>query len=356
MSLQSLGYNARLEQFRTDNNLTSFDVGRVVAEHRERYTVATESGEVDAEITGNLLFTAAGRADFPAVGDWVAITVYDSGSALIHHIFPRSSTIARQAVGQHGEIQIIATNVDVGIIVQAADRDFNLNRLDRYLTLCHTSKVLPVAVITKTDLSDAAAVAGMVEAIGRRHPALPVVALSNLTGHGMERLKEFTGPGKTVCLLGSSGAGKSSLINNLSGRAVMHTDAISQTTGKGRHVTTFRHLVVLEEGGVVIDNPGMREVGIADESDGLENTFTQIVELAGECHYRDCTHTTEKGCAVLAALESGVIAPEAYNNYLNLLKEKEWFESTAAEKREKDRQFGKMMKNFKKGKNDKRLR
>jgi ribosome biogenesis GTPase len=350
MDINDLGYNPVFEQFRIDNGLTDFVVGRVIAEHKERYTVGTGSAELDAEITGNLRFSAAGREDFPAVGDWVALTVYGSDFGIIHHVFPRFSIISRQAVGHAGEIQVIATNVDSAFLVQAVDRDFNINRLERYLTICHSAKVQPIVVLTKTDLVDSIDLSEIKESIAQRIPTIPVITVSNATHEGLDRVQQLIKKGKTYCMLGSSGVGKSTLINNLRGENVMQTDLISTSTGKGRHVTTHRELVVLEGGGILIDNPGMREVGVTDVADGLSATFDSIFEHAKACKYHDCSHTTEAGCAVIDAVRNGQIDQKSYENYLKMNKEKDFFESSAAERRKRDKDFGKMLKNYKKGK------
>lgn len=298
MRLEDLGYNETIEEFRTENNLSSFEIGRVIAEHKERYVVRTEKGEFEAEITGNLRFTSKSRIDFPAVGDWIALTTYEPDSAIIHQILPRFSLISRTAVGQYGEIQIIATNIDYALIIQAVDRDFNLNRLERYLTICNSSKVEPVIVLSKTDLIDEAQLNDIVKTIRDRIKDIPVFTISNLAENGYESISGFIKKGKTYCMLGSSGVGKSTLTNNLSGKTVMKTDAISLNTKKGRHVTSHRELIVLEDGGILIDNPGMREVGIADSSGGLETTFEQMIGLSENCRFKDCTHTGELGCGI----------------------------------------------------------
>lgn len=348
MTLEDLGYNAALENFRVEHDLTGFEIGRVISEHKERYEVKTAAGEFLAEITGNMRFTAKSREDFPAVGDWVALSTYDSDFAIIHKILPRFSTIKRQAVAQFGEVQIIGTNIDYAFLVQAADRDFNINRLERYLTICYTSKVKPVILLTKTDLIDEARVAELVNSITQRISGVPVFPVSNETKKGYEVIYTFLERGKTYCMLGSSGVGKSTLLNNLSGRSVMKTDIISESTNRGKHVTTHRELLVLENGGILIDNPGMREVGIADTGGGLETTFDTILTLAEGCRFKDCTHTIELGCAVLEAVNEGKLDKAAYQNYLKMEKERRHFELTTAEKRKKDKIFGKLMKNYKK--------
>lgn len=348
MKLEDFGYDNRIEKLRTEGNLKDFEIGRVASEHKERYIVKTEKGEFEAEITGNLRFSAKSREDFPAVGDWVALTIYDFDFSIIHKILPRFSIISRQAVGQFGEIQIIATNIDYALLVQAVDRDFNINRLERYLTICYSSKVSPIIVLTKTDLINEQAKAEIIESISQRIKNIPVFAISNETQDGYEALKVIIEKGKTFCMLGSSGVGKSTLLNNLSGRQVMRTDAISQSTNKGRHVTSYRELIVLENGGILVDNPGMREVGIVDTASGLETTFDIIFSLSQNCKFKDCTHTNETGCSVLKAVEGGEIDESSYRNYLKMEKEKNHFESSVIERRKKDKDFGKMLKNYKK--------
>ncbi len=348
MKLADIGYTKELEQYRIENNLKDFDAGRIISEHKERYIVLTEQGESEAEITGNLRYTAQSREDFPAVGDWVALSIFDHGISIIHKIFPRFSIISRQSVGQSGEIQIIAANIDHAFLVQAADRDFNINRLERYLSICYASKVNPIIVLTKTDLNQEQKVSEIMDNIARRITNVPVIPVSNTTHAGYDTLKKTFEKGKTYCLLGSSGAGKSTLLNNLSGKTIMKTDAISSSTNKGRHITSHRELIILDNGAMLIDNPGMREVGITDSTNGLETTFEKIINLSSCCKFKDCTHTTEAECSILQALERGEIDKSSYDNYLKLAKEKAFFESTLAERKKKDKNFGKMLKTYKK--------
>ncbi|MEZ5082965.1 MAG: ribosome small subunit-dependent GTPase A [Bacteroidales bacterium] len=348
MTLEDLGYNEELEYYRKVNNLASFGVGRVISEHRERYIVKTVENEYDAEIIGNLRFTAHKRSEFPAVGDWVTISQYDEDKVLIHSIFPRKTIIERQAVGKHGEKQIIAANIDFAFIVQAVDWDFNINRIERYLTICNASNVKPIIILNKIDLINDAELSNLISKVRERVKEIPVIAISNESKKGIEELKEWIVKGKTYCLLGSSGVGKSTLLNNLSGKQLMRTNTISASTNKGRHITSHREMLVLENGGILIDNPGMREVGIVDSTVALEMTFEAISQLSRDCKFKDCTHTTEIKCAVLEALSKGEIGRNFYENYLKMEKEKEHFESTISEKRKKDRDFGKMIKHFKK--------
>jgi ribosome biogenesis GTPase len=352
MTLEDLGYNATLENYRKEENLLSFEVGRVIAEHKERYIVSNAKDEYEAEIIGKLLFTAKSRIDFPAVGDWVAFAKHDESKALIHAIVPRKTFISREEVGKFGEKQIIAANIDYALIVQAVDRDFNINRLERYLSISYSAKVEPIIVLSKIDLINDKELEELIDRIKKRIQEVPIITISNETKVGYQNLQTYLEKGKTFCLLGSSGVGKSTLINNLVGKTKMKTDTISLSTKKGRHVTSHRELVVLENGGILIDNPGMREVGIADTTNGLENVFDDISQLASQCKFTDCTHIHEKGCAVLLAVEEGGIDRPSYENYLKMKKEKIRFQLSVAEKRKKDKDFGKMIKNFKKLKKD----
>lgn len=348
MKLEDLGYNNKLEKSRIDNKLNDFVIARVTLEHKERYIVKTELGEFEAEITGNLRFSSKSREDFPAVGDWVAITIYDSDFSIIHKILPRYSVISRQSIGKFGEIQIIATNIDYALIIQAADRDFNINRLERYLTICNSAKVSPIILISKYDLIDEYRLSNIIENIKTRINKVPIITISNKSQSGYKELINIIEKGKTYCMLGSSGVGKSTLLNNLSGKSLMRTDSISQSTNKGRHITTHRELIILENGGILVDNPGMREVGIADSTSGLEITFNLIMQYAENCRFKDCTHTNEIGCSVIDAVQKGNIDRASYENYLKMEKEKDYFESSVIERRKKDKDFGKMLKNYKK--------
>jgi len=350
MTLDDLGYNVDLKNHRIEQGLDSFGVGRVISEYKERYIVKTTENEYEAEIVGNLRFTVKNRYDFPAVGDWVAISEYDENKVFIHAIFPRKTIIERQAVGKFGEIQIIASNIDFALIVQAVDRDFNINRIERYLTICNASNVKPIIILSKIDLINDLQLKDIQDNIKERIKLVPIVAISNETENGYERLNEIFAKGKTYCLLGSSGVGKSTLLNNISGKALMNTNSISTSTKKGRHITSHRELIILKNGGILIDNPGMREVGIADTSSGLEITFNTIVELSQNCKFKDCTHIHENGCAILKAIERGEIVKDSYQNYLKMEREKTHFESTFTEKRKKDKDFGKMIKNYNKDK------
>lgn len=355
MTPEELGYNDTFAAFRREQNLSNFEVGRIISEHKERYIVITEKGEFEAEITGKMRFTANDRSDFPAVGDWVALTAYSDEYAIIHAIFPRQSVIQRQAVGQFGEVQIIAANIEFALITQAADRDFNINRIERFLTICNSARVEPIIILSKTDLVDETGLNLLLSELNSRIKNIAVIPVSNQTKDGLDRLRAVLKKAKSYCLIGSSGAGKSTLINNLAGKEVLKTGSVSSSTHKGRHTTNNRELIILENGSIVIDNPGMREVGIADTTDGIETTFEAIIQTSKECKFIDCAHIHDKGCAVIAAVEKGIIEKSSYENYLKMRREKLRFQTSIAEKRKKERVFGKISKEIMKSRKQKKF-
>ena len=348
MNLLDLGFNNDLTAYLRDNQLSNFSIGRVTQEHRERYIVSDGENEYEAEITGNLRFSATSRADFPAVGDWVTMTIYDSDQAIIHKILPRKSVLERQAVGKFGEIQIISANIDVAFIIQAINNNFSINRLERYLTICYSANIEPVLVISKIDLSTEKEIRDAISNLEKRDKKVKYILLSNITLKGLDQILNFIQTGRTYCVVGSSGVGKSTLINNLLKKNILKTGQISHSTNKGRHVTDHRELFVLENGGIIIDTPGMRELGMIDNSEGIKTTFQEIFDISFKCKFPDCNHINETGCAVIEALNNGTIDRESYDNYQKIHKEQERFQTTLAEKRKKDKVFGKMIKNYNK--------
>jgi ribosome biogenesis GTPase len=348
MTIKDLGLTDDIITYLKENNLADFSLGRITREHRERYIVSTGDKEYEAEITGNLRFSASSRADFPAVGDWVTITVYDSDSAIIHKILPRRSILERQSVGQYGEKQIISTNIDVAFIIQSIDNNFSINRLERYLLICYSANIKPVMVISKIDLSTEGVIINAIKELQTRDKEIEYILLSNLTRQGLDQILDYLQKGKTYCVVGSSGVGKSTLINNLLKKDILKTGQISTSTKKGRHITDHRELFILENGGIIIDTPGMRELGITDNIEGIRTTFQEIYSLSLKCKFPDCQHINEKGCAVIEALNKGTIDIDSLDNFKKLRREQQRFQTTVAEKHKKDREFGKMIRNYKK--------
>jgi ribosome biogenesis GTPase len=349
--MKELGYAGRIAELLGPLNLASSQVGRVIVEHKERYVVQTLQGAFKAEITGNLRYSASQRQDFPAVGDWVKLTMMDEETAIILEVLPRFSLFERRAVGKTGESQIIATNIDLVFIVQSVGHDFNLNRMERYLALCSSSGIDAIILLTKTDLSGSSEVAGLVSETESRIKNIPVVAISNETLNGFDRLNELMEPYLTYCFLGSSGVGKSTIINHLLGNELLKTSSISSSTNKGKHTTSQRELIILPNKSIVIDTAGMREIGMTDNEEGIELTYDQITDLSHHCRFHDCTHTNETDCAVLDALEKGGLSEAVYENYQKLKREQAHFSSTAADKKRKDKELGKLIKSFKSKKN-----
>ena len=292
---------------------------RVAVEHRGAYTLIASRGEVAAEVTGKLRHAAAERSDLPAVGDWVAIDPAPAdGSAPIRAVLPRRSVFSRKVAGFQVEEQIIAANIDVVFVVSALDADLNLRRIERYLTLAWESGATPVVVLTKSDISPD--VAGALTEVAAIAAGAEVHAVSALEVRELEGLRPYLDGNRTVALLGSSGVGKSTLINTLLGSEVMVTKEI-RWDGKGRHTTTHRQLIPLPGGGALIDTPGMRELQLWDGDAGVDLAFRDIAELAAGCRFSDCSHEHEPGCAVLQAVQGGALAPERLASYRKQVRE-----------------------------------
>ncbi|MDI6907983.1 MAG: ribosome small subunit-dependent GTPase A [Thermoanaerobacterales bacterium] len=319
MDLNLLGWNSFYARHYQPFKEQGFAVGRVTTEYRHLYQVLSEHGEFLAEVSGKMRYASPDAEGFPAVGDWVVFTARDEGKATVHAVLPRRSKFSRKVAGRQCAEQVVAANIDTVFLVNALNRDFNLRRIERYLTLAWESGADPVVVLSKTDLcQDVDVKKAAVEAIAF---GVPVHAISNLTGEGLEELRPYLGRGRTVALLGSSGAGKSSLINRLTGEEIQRVQETRPDDDRGRHTTTQRRMIFLPQGGIIIDTPGMRELQLWGSDQGLQDTFQDIEELARRCRFTDCRHQNEPGCAVIAALRDGTLDQSRYGNYVKLQKE-----------------------------------
>ena len=324
LTLTELGWDkTRAEQFEP-HAAAGMIPGRVAVQHRGAYDVLTENGELRCDVAGRLYDESSSPADLPAVGDWVALTPRpDERAGTIQAILPRRTKFSRKTAWQAAEEQVAAANVDVVFIVTSLNEDINLRRLERYLILTRESGADPVILLTKSDLGSSPD--ATLEEVRSIAFEVPVHAVSSVTGDGLDAVRAYLRPGVTAALLGSSGVGKSTLINRLLGEELLATREI-RGDGRGRHTTTRRELVQLANGALVIDTPGMRELQLWVADDGLEASFTDVTSLFEHCRFSDCRHESEPGCAVKAALADGTLEPERWQSYLQLQAELEHLE------------------------------
>jgi ribosome biogenesis GTPase len=325
LSLSDFGWNEHFKEHFEPHAGEGLIPGRVAAEHRGAYAVYTEDGDRSAELAGRLRHDALERNDLPAVGDWVVLQPLPEGRAVVHAVLPRLSKFSRTvASDQHrvsGE-QVLAANVDTVFLVTSLNHDLNARRLERYLVTAWESGAAPAILLNKADLCPAeerTALLAEVEAVAF---GVPVHTVSAVTGEGLEELEAYLAPGRTVVLLGSSGVGKSTLVNRLAGRELLATQEI-RSDGRGRHTTSHRELVILPGGGLVLDTPGLRELQLFEGSEGMDEAFEDVASLASECRFSDCAHESEPGCAVAAAIADGTLPPERLESYRKLQRELE---------------------------------
>jgi len=351
-NLEALGWDSWFAEQAMVHGDSPATVARVASVDRDQLLLLNARGAFRAKLAGKALYAASSAAELPCVGDWVRVIKAEADQfGLVQGIFERKTSLRRKAAGESVEYQMIAANVDVVIIVQSCHYDFNLKRLERYLVMVREGAAIPTILLTKTDLVDADTLAAQLAQITRAGITAPVLTLSNVTQAGIADLKAVLAPGKTYCFVGSSGVGKSTLINGLVGQEVLATRGVSGS-GEGRHTTVRRELILLENGAMVIDNPGMREFGLLGAESGIEQSYADIAAIASQCHFSDCRHSNEPGCAVLAALAAGKMAAEHYANFLKLRSESAYHQLSYAEKRKKDKDFGRFIKGVKKDRAD----
>jgi ribosome biogenesis GTPase / thiamine phosphate phosphatase len=317
--LDRYGWSDALQQQFHIHAASGLMPGRVVVQQRGLYVLATPLGEATAQLSGRFAHEAE-TGGHPVAGDWVAAAVRPAeASATIHHLLPRRSAFLRKAAGSGSLAQVVAANVDVALLVASLNADLNARRIERYLATAWESGASPVVVLTKADLCNAAEARKVeIEAVAL---GVPVHVVSAVTREGLDALSESFAPGQTAVVLGSSGVGKSSLVNAMAGEPLRATRAIREHDARGRHTTTHRQLVLLPDGRLVLDTPGMRELGLWEAEGGFAAAFADIEALASSCRFRDCTHTAEPGCAVRAGLDDGTLDEGRWRSHVKLRRE-----------------------------------
>jgi ribosome biogenesis GTPase / thiamine phosphate phosphatase len=351
--MDNMKFNDSFDRQKQKLLVEGFSIVRVTEENKNRYKVRIEDKEIVAEASGKLMFGADENGALPAVGDWVGVSITDNGEfAVIQEVLPRKTLFERKSTGKRTEGQIIAANIDVIFIVTSLDLDYSLNRIERYHVISLSSGAKPVFLLSKSDLITGEELQEKKDEV-KKITSSEVITYSLETGEGLEDIRSFLKEGITFCFVGSSGVGKSTLINELAGEDILESNEVRESDSKGRHTTTRRQLIFLENGSTLIDTPGMREVGLWSEANDIEGVFDEIVSFSSSCKFPDCTHTHEPDCAVIKAVEEGNIDERRYNNYLSLREEARLTEekndpNKQMEKKRKAKILGKAKKDFNK--------
>lgn len=327
-NLTEYGYNEKFQNWMINNSfdLDDHHIGRICFYNRQKYKIITAVGEVFAELSGELNYSIKSDGEYPTVGDWVVFRfLNDKTFALILGIIPRKNKISRKCRGRSFREQVIAANIDYAFICSSLNSDLNYRRIERYVTLIRQSDSIPVILLTKSDLLEN--YHSIKKDVQRQFPEIPCYCINVYNDESMQAISEYFKPGYTSVLIGSSGVGKSTLINYFYGKNIMATKDINSQTGKGKHTTTSRYLIKLDNGGVIIDTPGMRMLTLWGEEDGLDKSFNEISDLVNLCKYSDCSHTNEDGCAVIEALKNNDLDENRYKSFLKLQKELKYVNS-----------------------------
>jgi len=342
-TLKELGWNSTYNKYITKNNLQDIVPGRISNQNGKHYKVITKEGEQSAILSNSYLRSMNNRSDIPAVGDWVGLKINkEINMCHIQLLLPRKNKLSRKVAGKKSEEQIIASNIDIVFIFTSVDQDFNIRRLERYLSMVYEINAQPIIILNKIDTCKN--LDEYTEETKTIFKNIPVIPISAKTGDNIRNIRKYIKSGKTIVLIGSSGVGKSTLINQLLGYSRQAVGEIRDSDGKGRHITSSREMIILPEGGIIIDNPGIRELQLWSSGEGISITFQDIEELSIFCKFRDCRHELEPGCAVKKAVEDGKLSIKRLDSYKKLMREYKYSQlrRNIYEQRKKDKELGKM--------------